>query len=180
VDVRILAATNHELERRVRDGAFRSDLFYRLNVITVRIPALRDRPDDLVPLIAHFLDKHGRRLDRTGWTLSPEALAALRRHTWPGNVRELENVIERGLILGRDHRITAEDLPETVHAAPGRTEAVHSSRPLADVEKEHIVRTLRALGGNKAVRPASHEGYSAPCVAKRPDPREPHGNHPFA
>ncbi|MEZ4647815.1 MAG: sigma-54 dependent transcriptional regulator [Candidatus Eisenbacteria bacterium] len=151
VNVRILAATHQDLDQWVKEGKFRSDLFYRLNVITVKIPPLRDRPEDLVPLIAHFLDKHGRRLDRPGWTVAPEALEQFKRHSWPGNVRELENVIERGLILGRDQRITPDDLPESVRdSAPVRTEVGHSSRPIAEVEQEHIVKTLRAVRGNKA------------------------------
>ena len=151
VNVRILAATHQDLDQWVKEGRFRSDLFYRLNVITVKIPPLRDRPEDLVPLIAHFLDKHGRRLDRPGWTVASDTLELFKHHSWPGNVRELENVIERGLILGRDQRITPDDLPESVHdRAPLRAEAGHSSRPIAEVEKEHIVRTLRAVRGNKA------------------------------
>ena len=117
----------------------------------MKIPPLRDRPEDLVPLIAHFLDKHGRRLDRPGWTVASDTLELFKHHSWPGNVRELENVIERGLILGRDQRITPDDLPESVHdRAPLRADAGHSSRPIAEVEKEHIVRTLRAVRGNKA------------------------------
>ena len=151
VNVRILAATHQDLDQWVKEGRFRSDLFYRLNVITVKIPPLRDRPEDLVPLIAHFLDKHGRRLDRPGWTVASDTLELFKHHSWPGNVRELENVIERGLILGRDQRITPDDLPESVHdRAPLRADAGHSSRPIAEVEKEHIVRTLRAVRGNKA------------------------------
>lgn len=152
VDVRILAATHRNLDVWVREGRFRNDLFYRLNVITVKIPPLRERPEDLVPLVAHFLDKHGRRLERPGWTISPEALAILRRHSWPGNVRELENVIERGLVLGRNQRIGPEDLPDSVRnpvsVAPEASS--HDRRPIAEVEKEHIVRTLRAVRGNKA------------------------------
>ena len=152
VDVRILAATHQDLEVWAGEGRFRSDLYYRLNVITVKIPPLRARPEDLVPLIAHFLDKHGRRLDRPGWTVAPETLELFRRHSWPGNVRELENAIERGLVLGRDQRITPEDLPETIRSS--RTFAADptslTGRPIAEVEKEHIVRTLRAVRGNKA------------------------------
>lgn len=154
VNVRTLAATNRNLDEWVKDGRFRSDLFYRLNVITVTIPALRERPEDLVPLVAHFLDKHGRRLDRPGWTLAPEALAILRQHSWPGNVRELENVIERGLVLGREQRICPEDLPDSVREPQrgpvAEESAPQGSRKIAEVEREHILRTLRAVRGNKA------------------------------
>ncbi len=102
VDVRTIAATHRPLERLLEEGRFRQDLYYRLNVIAVRIPPLRERPEDLLPLAAYFLEKHGRRLGRSACTLSTEAVDVLRRHAWPGNVRELENAIERALVLGRD------------------------------------------------------------------------------
>src|SRR6185436_11990470 len=86
-------------------------LYYRLNVIAVRVPALRDRPDDILPLAAHFLEKQGRQLGRTACTLSSEAVSAMRRYPWPGNVRELENAIERALVLGSDDTIWLHDLP---------------------------------------------------------------------
>ena len=152
IDVRIVAATHRDLEALVGEGRFRHDLYYRLNVITVRVPPLRERMEDLVPLIAHFLEKHGRRLGRSGCTLSPEALEALRRHHWPGNARELENAIERALVLGRDDVLWIEDLPETVRQRPTWPTYLPggSSRPLSEVERDHILKTLREMRGNKA------------------------------
>ncbi|PYS94533.1 MAG: hypothetical protein DMF50_12330, partial [Acidobacteria bacterium] len=152
VDVRAVAATHRDLETLVSEGRFRQDLFYRLNVVSVRIPPLRERPEDLLPLMAHFLEKHGQRLGRTDCSLSPEAIAALQRHAWPGNVRELENAIERALVLGRDDIVWVEDLPEALRDRPtsGPPGAAANPRPLADVEREHILRTLRTLRCNKA------------------------------
>jgi len=152
IDARIVAATHRDLETLVGEGRFRHDLYYRLNVITVRVPPLREHMEDLVPLVAHFLEKHGRRLGRSGCTLSPEALEALRRHHWPGNARELENALERALVLGRDDVLWVEDLPETVRLRPALPATVHGGppRPLSEVEREHILRTLREMHGNKA------------------------------
>jgi two-component system, NtrC family, response regulator AtoC len=152
VDVRIVAATHRDLEALVQEGRFRHDLYYRLNVITIRVPPLRERMDDLIPLVAHFLEKHGRRLGRSKCTLSPEAMQALRRHSWPGNARELENAIERALVLGRDDVLWVEDLPESVRHRPTWPTYLPgaSHRSLSEVEREHILKTLRDLRGNKA------------------------------
>jgi DNA-binding NtrC family response regulator len=155
VDVRIVAATHADLERGVREGRFREDLYYRLNVISVRVPPLRERMEDLVPLVRHFLVKHSRQ-GRPAAGVTPEALDAMRRHRWPGNARELENCIERALVLGRDREIGLADLPPAlreegamvpVAAAHG---AVGSAASLAELEREHILRTLRAVDGNRA------------------------------
>jgi two-component system, NtrC family, response regulator AtoC len=150
VDVRTVAATHRDLEALVRHGQFRQDLYYRLNVIVVRVPPLRERMEDLVPLVAHFLEKHGRRLGRPGCVVTPEAMDALRRHSWPGNVRELENTIERGLVLGRGNALGLEDLPPALRARPGAGAVPQSAASLAEMEREHILRTLRAAGGNRA------------------------------
>jgi len=150
VDARIITATHRDLAVLVAEGRFRQDLLYRINVIEVHVPPLRDRPDDLVTLIQHLLDKHGAKLGKPGSSVSPGAMQLLRRHTWPGNVRELENVIERGLVLGNGAVIHVDDLPESLKAKKGSgTPAAGSSR-LADVEREHIVRTMGRLAGNKA------------------------------
>ncbi|HEX9428103.1 MAG TPA: sigma-54 dependent transcriptional regulator [Candidatus Polarisedimenticolia bacterium] len=151
IDVRPIAATHRDLEAFVAEGRFRQDLYYRLNVITVRIPPLRERIEDLVPLVAYFLEHHGRRLGRTACSLAPESIQALMRHAWPGNVRELENAIERALVLGRDDVLWLEDLPESLRPRPGAAASPQGGpRPLADVEREHILRTLRSARGNKA------------------------------
>ena len=149
VDARVVAATHRDLERRVEAGLFRSDLFYRLNVIVINIPSLRERPEDIVALVAHFLRKHGSRLGRER-IVSPEALEALRRYTWPGNVRELENAIERAIVLSHEPVIGPSDLPDKIRSRPPRTEVVSSMRSIAELEQEHILRTLREVKGNKA------------------------------
>jgi two-component system response regulator HydG len=154
VDVRVVAATHRDLNALIEEGRFRRDLYFRLNVIAVRIPPLRDRPEDLEPLIASLLEAHRRRLARAACTVSPQAMDLLRRHPWPGNVRELENALERALVLGRDDVIWPEDLPEEMRATPPGPAAggatPRADRPLAEVEREHILATLAAAGGNKA------------------------------
>jgi DNA-binding NtrC family response regulator len=161
VDVRVVAATHRHLKALIEDGRFRQDLYFRLNVISVRVPPLRERPVDLEPLIAALVEKHRRRLGRAACRISSQAMDLLRRHAWPGNVRELENALEHALVLGRDDVIWPEDLPDEVRAAaaptgvvaapaePGAVEA-RGDRRLTDVEREHILATLRASGGNKA------------------------------
>src|SRR5207302_1632327 len=99
IDVRVLSATNRDLERRMREGAFREDLYYRLNVIQVSLPSLRERPEDVLPLAEHFLAVAGRRSGRPAMTITQAAYKALLAYPWPGNVRELENVVERAVAL---------------------------------------------------------------------------------
>ena len=152
VDVRVVAATHRDLEALIARGQFRQDLYYRLNVIAIHIPPLRERPEDLLPLAARFLEQHGARLGRPNCTLSSDALARFCGYAWPGNVRELENVIERALVLGRDTLIGVSDLPPDLRGAPGRAPAARAEGgvgPLAEAEREHIRRALLAVGGNK-------------------------------
>ncbi len=150
VDVRTVTATHCDLDDLVANGRFRQDLLYRVNVIEVRVPPLRDRPEDLAPLVAHFLDKHGGRLGKPGWTVSSDAMAVLNQYSWPGNVRELENVIERAMVLGTGTVIGLDDLPERLHQKSRTSPRPDNGRPLRDVERDHILRTLRAVSGNKA------------------------------
>ena len=131
------------------EGRFREDLLYRINVIEVRVPPLRERPDDLEPLVRHLLEKHGGRTDKRNCALSAQAMTAIRRHTWPGNVRELENVIERALVLGAGPIVTLDDLPDHLRVQPAQSGHA-GGRRLADVERDHIVHTLDAVAGNKA------------------------------
>jgi two-component system, NtrC family, response regulator AtoC len=149
VDVRVIAATNCDLERMCAEGRFRLDLYYRLNVMRISLPPLRDRLDDLLPLANHFLEKHAGRLKRVPPTLAPETLQALRRHSWPGNVRELENAIERALVISRGTTIALEDLPEALIASGPEAAAGANVRLLAEVEREEILSALKAAGGNK-------------------------------
>jgi transcriptional regulator with PAS, ATPase and Fis domain len=148
-DVRVVAATHRDLPAMIGDGRFREDLLYRINVIEIRVPPLRERPDDVEPLVRHLLSKHGAAIGKEDCELSSEAMAAIRRHTWPGNVRELENVIERALVLGTGPVITFDDLPDSVKSQ--RAQVRHTGgRRLADVERDHIVHTLHEVAGNKA------------------------------
>jgi len=105
VDVRVLASTNQDLGKQISEGKFREDLFYRLNVVSLHLPPLRERMEDLPILVNHFLKKHGPRLGREGIRLVPEAMESLLSHDWPGNVRELENRIQQALILARSGSI---------------------------------------------------------------------------
>jgi len=150
VDVRLVTATHRDLDALVKQERFRQDLLYRINVVEVRVPPLRDRLDDLTPLIAHLLEKLGKRLALPRCTIAAEAMAAFRQYPWPGNVRELENVIERALVLGSGTAIALEDLPDrlTQHASSPACDSACGR--LSDVERDHIRRTLETVGGNKA------------------------------
>jgi DNA-binding NtrC family response regulator len=144
VDVRVVAATNRDLGEAMRARQFRPDLFYRINTITVSLPPLRERPEDVALLARHFLDSYGAYGVRR---LSAAALAALERYEWPGNVRELQHAIERAVILARGEEIQPEDLPPEVAGAPGGTAPVAGT--LEAMERAHIVATLRRVGGHR-------------------------------
>lgn len=150
VDVRIVAATHHDLEALIDAGKFRLDLYYRLKVIVIPIPPLRERPEDLVPLVAHFLNKHGPRLGRPECTLSTDALAILRGYQWPGNVRELENTIVRSLVLGKSDVIDASALPADLRSSSPAGSRGSRVRSMVEIEREHIQRALHVAGGNKS------------------------------
>jgi len=157
VDVRILAATNRNLEDEVKEGKFREDLFYRLNVVTLRIPPLRERQDDIPLLAQHFLEKYAKKNHKQVKGFSPLAMDMLLKYAWPGNVRELENVIERAVILLPDEHITEKELPVTITSSYAEKSEwvappppVAANRPLDEVEKEAILATLEDSGGNKS------------------------------
>jgi two-component system response regulator HydG len=155
VDVRIIASTNRNLQEEVNKGNFREDLFYRLNVVPVEIPPLRERREDINLLIDHFLaiynDKNGRAVQG----FHPRAIDAIMRYDWPGNIRELENVVERSVILTRDDYVMFQDLPETIRGAQGETyerEIRDGLRPgisLKEMERELIIKTLEDNDGNR-------------------------------
>jgi DNA-binding NtrC family response regulator len=155
VDVRIVAATNIDLRRAAEDGRFREDLFYRLNVIAIPIPPLRQRMEDLPALIAHFADKYSRENDKPVVGVSPEALQVLMDYDWPGNVRELENVIERGVVLTTTGRIGRELIPEQVRVSPSLhiphvnvpSEGISLREVIANLERRLIESTLESTGG---------------------------------
>ena len=148
-DVRIITATHRDLTAMTTEGRFREDLLYRINVIEVRVPPLRERPDDLEPLVGYLLAKHGARLGKPECSVSSDVMAVLRRYNWPGNVRELENLIERALVLGTGTVITLDDLPAGLREQRLPSAGPAAGQRLADVEREHIDRTLRAVAGNK-------------------------------
>ena len=157
VDVRILAATNRNLEAEVKEGKFREDLYYRLNVVTLRIPPLRERQDDTPLLAHHFLEKYAKKNNKQVKGFSPLAMDMLLKYAWPGNVRELENVIERAVILLPDEHVTEKDLPTTVSESYAEKNdwvsppsPVAANRPLEAIEKEAILATLENSGGNKS------------------------------
>ncbi len=158
VDVRVIAATNIDLEAAIEEGRFRQDLYYRLNVVTLRMPSLRERRDDIPLLADHFLKIYADKNRRLIKGFSPRALDMMMRYDWPGNVRELENLVERAVILGRGDMITHEELPDVVKGADAAgavqdgsatTPALPPARSLKEMEKEMILRTLDETGGNR-------------------------------
>ncbi len=156
VDVRILAATNRRLEDEVSAGRFREDLYYRLNVIQLPLPPLRERMEDLPLLVHHFVEKYTRELGKSVRGVSDEAMERLRAHSYPGNVRELENVIERAVALARGEWIDRESLPPALLDPPAeKTNAalpqgsVDLDNLVADYERGLLVEALQRAGGVK-------------------------------
>ena len=174
VDVRIVAATNQDLADMVKERRFREDLYYRLNVITVRVPPLRERHEDIRLLAQHYLRVYAAKNGRTLDGFSNEALERLESYAWPGNVRELENLIERTVLLARKDRIDAEDLPEEVAGVkrPPRDAILELvGTPLADIEQRLLDETLRITGGNKT-QAAKLLGIDVRTVARKLERRE--------
>jgi DNA-binding NtrC family response regulator len=147
VDVRIIAATNKDLLSLVNKGVFREDLFYRLNVITIGIPPLRERGDDILLLIDYVTKKYATELGKPTPKFSERALQVLRQYQWPGNVRELENVIQRLIVMSEDDLIEVPDLPSLMRFSALRVPGLH--RTLTEVEAEHIGNVLASVDGNK-------------------------------
>jgi DNA-binding NtrC family response regulator len=158
-DVRVIAATNKPLEEEQQAGRFREDLFYRLNVISVGLPPLRERREDIPVLVEHILAT--RQLGKVRYKVHPEALRALVEYDWPGNVRELVNVLERGQILAEEHIITVDDLPEGIEAPPPQAAAGHDpdTLNLHELERRAVEAALQRTAGNK-VRAAKVLGVS--------------------
>jgi DNA-binding NtrC family response regulator len=146
-DVRVVAATNRDLAEELNGGRFREDLYYRLNVVTIELPLLRDRREDIPELVEHFLTT--RQIGPLRSRVSPEAMQALLSYAWPGNVRELANVIERAQILAEGHLITVDDLPEAMSAGRLPTGADGDPRNLSEVERQHVRAVLHQEKGNK-------------------------------
>jgi DNA-binding NtrC family response regulator len=150
VDVRVVAATNRNLAHEVAAGRFRQDLYYRLRVIELRVPPLRERRDDILPLARLLLAEAAERLGRKVTGLSPEATDQLLRYPWPGNVRELANAIERAVALCEGSRVEREDLPEEVRAALPSLLLGETHSSLAEMERAYILAVLARNGGNRA------------------------------
>jgi DNA-binding NtrC family response regulator len=161
VDVRILAATNHDLQEEIKAHRFLSDLFYRIEVISITLPPLRDRREDVLLLANHFIKRYAKQYEKPIEGVTPGAAETLTNYSWPGNVRELENVIARAVILSKGEEIDVLDLPERVrdHRAPevpGTKVAFAQEIPdagikLKEMEKELILRTLEKCQGNKSL-----------------------------
>ncbi|XPV75903.1 MAG: sigma-54-dependent transcriptional regulator [Desulfovibrio sp.] len=147
VDTRILAATHKDLKRLVDEGSFREDLYYRINVVDIQVPALHERGDDILELVNYFMKKFSEAMHRPTPTLADEALQAMRRHTWPGNVRELENLIQRLVVIVDHDPILISDLPDTLRFSLPKEGRI--DRTLAEMEKEHILNVLNSTGNNK-------------------------------
>ena len=153
-DTRLIAATNRNLRAMVERGQFREDLFYRLFVVVIRIPPLRERREDIPALVQHFLQQSARENGRVIESVTPDALQALAAHAWPGNVRELRNAVERMVVLSKGDRITLRDIPPEIRdsaARPGGAAPAAAGATLSidDAEKNLIIRALKATGGNR-------------------------------
>ncbi|HKC62968.1 MAG TPA: sigma-54 dependent transcriptional regulator [Pyrinomonadaceae bacterium] len=149
VDARLIALTNVDLDDAVKRRAFREDLFYRLNVVRLHVPPLRDRREDVENLAQSFLKTYAAKHGRTVKAFTPEVLLILKSYEFPGNVRELANTIERAVIVAQDSKIQASDLPEALRAAVSLKRGAKSRRTLAELEMDYIRETLKATGGNK-------------------------------
>ena len=154
VDVRVIAATNRDLEKMIADGGFRDDLYYRLAVVSIRMPPLRERTDDIPLLVDHFLRKHAERLGRARPSVDKGVYTAFNRYPWPGNIRELENIVERALVLDTDGTLGLDDLPDRLraHEQPHgrlRMELPDEGIALEDVEKELLVAALEKHAWNQ-------------------------------
>ncbi len=157
IEARIVAATNRQLESRLVTGEFRDDLYYRLNVLSIKVPALRERPEDIPALALHFIEKHRLELRSPAVEIDRSAMELILHHPWRGNVRELENVIQRALILASDRSVHSRDLPIDLHGGSGKEAAAASiewlGQPLKEVvrayERRLIQHVVDHFGGDK-------------------------------
>jgi Nif-specific regulatory protein len=156
VDVRVVAATNRNLEEAVSSGEFRRDLYFRLKVVEILVPPLRKRPEDIEPLARHFLNRFAMETGRKVRDFTPQALDALLSYHWPGNIRELRNCIERAVVLSLDEAVDVNELALSHLSSPGETGRKAGDKPgpfvpetLDDMERRHVMATLEAVGGNK-------------------------------
>ncbi len=150
VNVRIVAATNKNLQNLVKEGKFREDMYYRLNVVTIALPPLRDRPQDIPVLVDFFLEKHGKTASKHVTGVSSQAMALIMQYDWPGNVRELEHTIEHALVLTGQSTIMPQDLPEAITTQNTIKSTTNGWKTLEQLEREHILRVLEAYKGDEA------------------------------
>jgi DNA-binding NtrC family response regulator len=181
VDARVIAATNLDLAGEVKAKRFREDLYYRMNVIEVHMPALRERTEDIPLLAMHFIKKYAEPMKKPVAGLTEGALALLMDYAWPGNVRELENVIERGVTLTRGEKIGSEDLPQAVRGDSGDRhmieEAAEKTRTLSEVERAYILRVMEKTAGNK-YQAAQVLGIDRKTLYRKLDEIEKHRTQP--
>ena len=149
VDFRCIAATNKPLELLIDEGKFRPDLFYRLNVFRIEIPALRERKEDIPQLVNHFVRKFSREMNKRITRVSPRAMDVLQQHTWPGNVRELENAVERAMVVAQEPEIHDTDFALSTRGVIAEPASLSGGRTLDEMEKSHILRVLDECGGNQ-------------------------------
>jgi DNA-binding NtrC family response regulator len=150
-DVRVLAATNENIEELVEEKSFREELFYRLNVFTIRIPSLRERDEDIPLLAQHFIEEFNLKNDRKIKGLTKKAMNVIKKYSWPGNVRELKNTIERAVVVCQDDFIDLHDLPETLTSKASKTPTIEFrlGQTVAEVEKHFLFHTINHMDGNK-------------------------------
>ena len=172
INVRVVAATNRDLETEIQAGRFREDLYWRLNVIHLDIPPLRERPFDIPLLVEHFLNKSAEIARRPALNVTPEALAVLTAYSWPGNARELENAVERAVALAEGASLTPEDLPDRIRnngqTSQLLTQARQQRMTLSELERTYILETLRFTGGNKS-RAAELLGFDRRTLHRKLD-----------
>ena len=165
VDFRLISSTNRNLKQEILNGAFREDLFYRINVVQIDVPPLRERAEDIQNLAAAFVDHFCRR-ERKALTLSEEVIENFKRFSWPGNVRQLKNVIERAVVLARGRRITLHELPDELRVLPRQTTLVPVITPLRTLELQAIRDAIRDCSGNKS-KAARKLGISRKALYKK-------------
>ncbi|MGE0128490.1 MAG: sigma-54-dependent transcriptional regulator [Blastocatellales bacterium] len=172
INARVIAATNRDLEKDVSEGRFREDLYWRLNVIHLHIPPLRERPFDIPLLAEHFINKIAEKSGQSPLNVLPETLATLTAYSWPGNARELENVIERAVALAGGQNLSPDDLPERVRSNGQSGSLIARARErrmtMREIEKEYIIEALRMTGGNKS-RAAEILGFDRRTLHRKLD-----------
>jgi len=150
IDIRIIASTNRDLKKEVQQKNFRADLYYRLNVVQIKLPPLRERKSDIPLLVTYFIDKFSQRENKNISSISPDVMKLFFEYSWPGNLRELENVIERAVVLAKGNIIGIKDVPSEIRKVAKNDSNVHDLRSLKELEIETIIDAINAFNGNKS------------------------------